>query len=101
MRAMPEDSAQFATLHSADGYTTNLQLDALLDDDVIVAHGVFGKPLAHEHGGPVRLVVPKRYAWKGAKWVKEITFSDKDVKGFWEVRGYSNSAFPWKNDRYG
>jgi len=47
------------------------------------------------------VIVPKRYAWKGAKWVKEITFSDKDVKGFWEVRGYSNSAFPWENDRYG
>jgi DMSO/TMAO reductase YedYZ molybdopterin-dependent catalytic subunit len=47
------------------------------------------------------VIVPKRYAWKGAKWVKEITFSDKDEKGFWEVRGYSNSAFPWENDRYG
>ena len=60
-----------------------------------------GKPLTKEHGGPVRMIVPKRYAWKGAKWVKEITFLDKDEKGFWEVRGYSNSAFPWENDRYG
>lgn len=48
----------------------------------------------------MRVIVPKRYAWKGAKWVKEITFSDKDEKGFWEVRGYSNTALPWINDRY-
>ena len=49
----------------------------------------------------MHLIVPKRYAWKGAKWVKEITFADRDEKGFWEVRGYSNTALPWENDRYG
>ena len=51
--------------------------------------------------GPVRVIVPKRYAWKGTKWVKKITFAAKDQKGFWEVRGYSNTALPWDNDRYG
>ncbi|MDH5192981.1 MAG: molybdopterin-dependent oxidoreductase, partial [Nitrospira sp.] len=66
-----------------------------------LAHSWNDKPLSRDHGGPVRVIVPKRYAWKGAKWVKEIVFSDTDEKGFWEVRGYSNTAFPWKNDRYG
>ena len=84
-----------------DDYGTNLPLEACDDRDVLLTYKWNGKPLAKEHGGPVRVIVPKRYAWKGAKWVKEITFSDKDEKGFWEVRGYSNSAFPWENDRYG
>src|SRR2546422_9117822 len=65
----------------------------------LLAHTWNGKPLTIEHGGPVRVIVPKRYAWKGAKWVKEIFFSDRDQKGYWEVRGYSNSALPWENDR--
>lgn len=67
---------------------------------MLVAWKLSGKPLTKEHGGPARVIVPKRYAWKGAKWVKEITFSDRDQKGYWEVRGYSNTALPWENDRY-
>jgi DMSO/TMAO reductase YedYZ molybdopterin-dependent catalytic subunit len=86
---------------SYDDYTTNLPLDACNDDDVLLVHSWNGQPLTKEHGGPVRMIVPKRYAWKGAKWMKDITFSDRDVKGFWEVRGYSNTAWPWNNDRYG
>jgi DMSO/TMAO reductase YedYZ molybdopterin-dependent catalytic subunit len=99
-RAMPLPAAQFVTLHSADDYTTNLPLEALLDDDVIVAHSVFGKPLAHEHGGPVRIVVPRRYAWKSAKWLTGIEFHEHDRRGFWELRGYHNAADPWKEERY-
>jgi DMSO/TMAO reductase YedYZ molybdopterin-dependent catalytic subunit len=99
-RAMPLDRARFVTLHSADDYTTNLPLEALLDDDVIVAHSVFGKPLPHEHGGPARLVVPKRYAWKSAKWLSAIEFHEEDRPGFWEVRGYHNEADPWKEQRF-
>jgi len=98
--AQPLDSAQFVTLHSNDGYTTNLPLRALLDDDVIVAHSVLGNPLAREHGGPVRLVVPKRYAWKSAKWLKAIELHAEDRPGFWEVRGYHNDADPWKEERF-
>jgi DMSO/TMAO reductase YedYZ molybdopterin-dependent catalytic subunit len=98
--ARPQDEAKFVTLHGADGYTTNLPLEALLDDDVIVAHSVFGAPLAHEHGGPVRLVVPKRYAWKSAKWLTGIEFHAKDRPGFWEVRGYHNDADPWREQRF-
>jgi DMSO/TMAO reductase YedYZ molybdopterin-dependent catalytic subunit len=97
----PLTSAKFVLFKSYDDYTTNLPLDACDDEDVLLCHKWNGKPLTKEHGGPLRMIVPKRYAWKGAKWVKEITFSDRDEKGFWEVRGYSNSAFPWKNDRYG
>lgn len=97
----PLSLAQFVLFKSYDDYTTNLPLDACDDVDVLLAHTWNGAPLSKDHGGPVRVIVPKRYGWKGAKWIKEITFSDKDQKGFWEVRGYSNSALPWKNDRYG
>jgi len=98
--AKPLDTARFVTLHSSDGYTTNLPLEALLDDDVIVAHSVLGGPLSREHGGPVRLVVPKRYAWKSAKWLKAIELHAEDRPGFWEVRGYHNEADPWKEERF-
>ena len=96
----PLSLAQFVLFTAYDGYTTNLPLEACADEDVLLAHTWNGKPLTIEHGGPVRVIVPKRYAWKGAKWVKEIFFSDRDQKGYWEVRGYSNSALPWENDRY-
>jgi DMSO/TMAO reductase YedYZ molybdopterin-dependent catalytic subunit len=99
-RAQPKSEARSVTLHGADGYTTNLPLDALLDDDVLVAHSVLGKPLALEHGGPVRLVVPKRYGWKSAKWLDAIEFHEQDRPGFWEVRGYHNDADPWKEERF-
>lgn len=98
--AAPKTSAQFVTLHSHDGYTTNLPLLALLDDDVIIAHSVLGAPLAAEHGGPVRMVVPKRYAWKSAKWLKAIELHAEDRPGFWEVRGYHNDADPWLEQRF-
>ncbi|MET0514780.1 MAG: sulfite oxidase-like oxidoreductase [Nitrospiraceae bacterium] len=97
----PLSLARFVLFSSYDDYTTNLPLEACDDGDVLLAYKWNGKPLTKEHGGPVRMIIPKRYAWKGAKWVKTITFSDRDEKGFWEVRGYSNTAFPWKNDRYG
>jgi DMSO/TMAO reductase YedYZ molybdopterin-dependent catalytic subunit len=96
----PLSLARFVQFTAYDEYTTNLPLEACDDDDVLLAYRWNGKPLTREHGGPVRVIVPKRYAWKGAKWVKTITFSDRDQKGYWEVRGYSNSALPWDNDRY-
>ncbi len=98
--AAPLHAAKFVTLHSHDGYTTNLPLMALLDDDVIIAHSVLGAPLASEHGGPVRMVVPKRYAWKSAKWLKAIELHAEDRPGFWEVRGYHNDADPWLEQRF-
>ena len=100
MQAGPLDSAKFVTLHAYDGYTTNLPLEALLDEDVILAHSVLGYPLTTAHGGPARLIVPKRYAWKGAKWIKAIEFHAADKLGFWEVRGYHNDADPWLEQRF-
>ena len=81
-------------------YTTNLPLARAIEDDVLLVHTWEGKPLPREHGGPCRVITPKLYAWKGAKWIRRIEFLADDRKGFWEVRGYSNSAEPWFNDRY-
>ena len=98
--AMPLSNAKFVTLHGYDGYTTNLPLEALLDDDVLIAHSVLGQILTKDHGGPARMVVPKRYAWKGAKWLKAIELHEHDRRGFWEVRGYHNEADPFKEERF-
>lgn len=100
MLAEPLENARYVTLHGYDGYTTNLPLEALLDDDVMVAHSVLGYPLTTAHGGPVRMIVPKRYAWKGAKWLKAIELHEHDRRGFWEVRGYHNEADPFKEERF-
>lgn len=100
MMAGPLENAHHVTLHGYDGYTTNLPLEALLDDDVLVAHSALGYPLTTAHGGPVRMVVPKRYAWKGAKWLKAIELHEFDRPGFWEVRGYHNEAFPFEEQRF-
>lgn len=96
----PTMEAAHVFFKSYDGYSTNNPIEACMDDDVLIAHTWNGKPLAIEHGGPARVIVPKRYAWKGAKWVREITFIDRDILGFWEVRGYSNTADPWTEDRF-
>jgi len=81
-------------------YTTNLPLDQALEEDVLLVYQWEGKSLAAEHGGPVRMITPKLWAWKGAKWVRALSFIDHDQPGFWEVRGYSNTAEPWYDDRY-
>lgn len=98
--AAPLAEAKYVTLHGYDGYTTNISLEALLDDDVIIAHSVFGQALTRQHGGPVRMIVPKRYAWKGAKWLKAIELHAADRLGFWELRGYHNDADPWLEQRF-
>ena len=81
-------------------YTTNLPLDRAVEPDVLLVHTWEGKPLPREHGGPVRMITPKLYAWKGTKWIRRIEFLATNQRGFWEVRGYSDSAEPWHNDRY-
>lgn len=96
----PKPEARYVYFTSFDGYSTNLPLDQCLDDDVLVATGFEGKPVPREHGGPARVIVPKIYAWKGAKFVKGIEFLAEDRLGYWEVRGYSNTADPWKEERY-
>jgi DMSO/TMAO reductase YedYZ molybdopterin-dependent catalytic subunit len=97
----PKPSATHVFFKSYDGYSTNNPLEVMMDDDVLIAHSWNGKPLPVEHGGPARVIVPKKYAWKGAKWIREIAFLDRDIRGFWEVRGYSNTADPWTEDRFG
>lgn len=96
----PLANAAFVILHSHDGYTTNLRLEHFADDGVMLAHAWEGQPISREHGGPVRLVVPKYYFWKSAKWLKRIEFSPVDKPGFWETRGYHNDADPWLEQRY-
>jgi DMSO/TMAO reductase YedYZ molybdopterin-dependent catalytic subunit len=96
----PKPDASHVFFKSYDGYSTNNPLEVCMDDDVMVAHSCNGKLLEKEHGGPARVIIPKRYAWKGAKFIREITFLNRDILGFWEVRGYSNTADPWTEDRF-
>jgi DMSO/TMAO reductase YedYZ molybdopterin-dependent catalytic subunit len=106
-RAVPTSDAKFVLCTGYDfapgsyiPYTTNVPLARAVEDDVLLVHTWEGAPLPREHGGPCRMITPKLYAWKGTKWIRKIEFIDEDQKGFWEVRGYSNSAEPWFNDRY-
>ncbi|HTB81435.1 MAG TPA: sulfite oxidase-like oxidoreductase [Opitutaceae bacterium] len=96
----PPSAARFVYFTSYDGYSTNAPLAQCLDDDVLVATRFDGAPLPRAHGGPARVIIPKLYAWKGAKFVRGITFLADDKPGFWETRGYSNTADPWKEERY-
>ena len=96
----PKPDAKFVYFTSYDGYSTNVPLAHCLDDDVLVATQFGGAPVSREHGGPARLIIPKLYAWKGAKFVKTVTFLAEDRLGFWEVRGYHNVGDPWKEERY-
>jgi DMSO/TMAO reductase YedYZ molybdopterin-dependent catalytic subunit len=97
----PKPEARFIIFKSYDGYSTNVPLEHFDDEDVLLAHGWEGQPISRDHGGPVRIVIPKLYFWKSAKWVRHIWFTDKDAPGFWEVRGYHNLGDPWKEQRYG
>jgi DMSO/TMAO reductase YedYZ molybdopterin-dependent catalytic subunit len=96
----PKETAEFVTFECADGYTTSLSLDELLGDDVLLAYKLDGKPLEEGYGFPLRLIVPSKYAYKSAMWVTRITFTSKKEMGYWEKRGYSDSADAWKNDRF-
>ena len=96
----PRPSASHLFFTGYDDYTTNTTLDACMDDDVMIAHSWNGQPLTLEHGGPARMIIPKLYAWKGAKFIREIEFRDHDELGFWEQRGYSNTADPFVEDRF-
>ena len=97
----PKDEARFVMFHGYDGYTTNISIAEAIKPDVLLVTTADGRPLAREHGGPVRVITPQLYAWKGAKWVSRIELMTADKRGFWEERGYSNTAYPWRNDRYG
>jgi len=97
----PKPSARFVVAHAEQEFTANVQLSALEDDDALLAYEADGEPLTPEHGWPLRLVIPKRYFWKSAKWLREIELLDHDEPGFWERLGYHNEADFWKEERYG
>ena len=96
----PKAAAQHVIFHSYDTYTTNVPLADFSADDVMLAWNWNGEPISREHGGPLRVVIPKLYFWKSAKWIKRIEFSVHDKPGFWEVRGYHNYGDPWLEQRY-
>jgi DMSO/TMAO reductase YedYZ molybdopterin-dependent catalytic subunit len=95
-----ETAADFMLIESYGGYTTNVPLEDLLDGKAWVVHEYDGAPLAAEHGGPARLLVPHLYLWKSAKWVRRLTLSLDDEPGFWETAGYHNYGDPWREQRY-
>jgi len=98
--ATPKETAKFVTFECADGYKTSLSLEELSGEDVLLAYGLNEKPLEEGTGFPLRLVVPNKYAYKSALWVTKIEFTAKKELGFWEKRGYSDTADVWKNDRF-
>jgi DMSO/TMAO reductase YedYZ molybdopterin-dependent catalytic subunit len=99
-RAKVKPAGAFVMAHSDGGYTTNVPLEALYDDDVLLAHEYDGRPLEHDHGAPLRLLVPSRYLWKSAKFVRHLEVLAEDRQGFWELNGYHNDADPWAEQRH-
>src|SRR2546421_6941890 len=91
---------RYLMAYSDGGYTTNLPLQVVLDDDVLLAHTYDGKPLEPDHGAPLRLLVPKRYFWKSAKFLRKLEGMTEDRMGFWELNGYHNDADPWQEQRH-
>ena len=95
-----DPSARYVTAFCEGGYTTNMPLADIVNGRAFIAYRYEGKPLAPEHGGPARLVVPHLYFWKSAKWVRGLRFTEQDKAGFWESLGYHNHGDPWKEERY-
>ena len=99
-RAGVSEDAVHVMFGAADDYTTDLAFDACNRQEVLFAYELDGEPLPADHGGPLRVVTPHKYAWKGAKWVDSVTFLTETELGYWEQRGYSDTANPWDEDRY-
>ena len=97
----PSDKAKHVVFHAVDGYTTNVRRDQFDQPDVFLVHRWEGEPISRQHGGPVRVLMPRLYLWKSAKWIRRIEFSVSDKPGFWETRGYHNNGDPWLEERYG
>ena len=97
----PKPSARYVLAHAEQDFTANVPLAALEDEEALLAYEADGEPLSPEHGWPLRLVIPKRYFWKSAKWLRGIELLDHDEPGFWERLGYHNEADYWKEERYG
>ena len=99
-RAKPLAEAKYVMAHCEYGYTTSVPLEVLDDEDVLLCYGWNGADLTEEHGFPLRLLVPKKYFWKSAKWLRGLQFMAQNRLGFWEQRGYHDEADPWKEQRY-
>ena len=99
-QAEVKTGAAFVLFHAEGGYTASVPLATFNDEDVVLVLKHDGEELTPEHGFPLRVVVPKRYAWKGPKWLRGIEFLTEDRLGFWEKYGYSNSADPWLEERF-
>ena len=97
----PKPSARYVLAHAEQDFTANVPLAAIEDEEALLAYEADGQPLTPEHGWPLRLVIPKRYFWKSAKWLRGIELLDHDQPGFWERLGYHNEADYWKEERYG
>jgi DMSO/TMAO reductase YedYZ molybdopterin-dependent catalytic subunit len=95
-----EPLGPYVTAYSHGGYTTNLEVEDLSDGRAWIVTEHEGEPLAREHGGPARLLVPHLYLWKSAKWIAGLRVMDHDEPGFWEANGYHNRGDPWKEERY-
>ena len=100
-RVSPTADAGFVMAHAENNFTANIPLDVLMNEDVLLAYLYDGKPLTPEHGYPLRLLVPQRYFWKSAKWLRGLEFMPTDKPGFWEDAGYHMNGDPWKEERYG
>ena len=98
--ARPLPTARFVVAHAEQGFTSNVPLAFLEQEQALLATDADGEPLSAEHGGPLRLVVPGKYFWKSAKWLRAIELSATDRPGFWERYGYHNEADPWREERY-
>jgi DMSO/TMAO reductase YedYZ molybdopterin-dependent catalytic subunit len=99
-RVRPRRDGRFIVFEAAAGFTSNIAISETRKEDVILAHSFDGEPLPRENGAPVRAIVPDRYFYKSAKWLGAIKVTSRDEPGFWESAGYSNSADPWKNERF-
>jgi DMSO/TMAO reductase YedYZ molybdopterin-dependent catalytic subunit len=97
----PKPSARFVVAHAEAGFTANVPLAALEDEHALVVYEADGAPLTPEHGWPVRLLVPSKYFWKSAKWLRGVELTSTDKPGFWERYGYHNDADYWQEQRYG
>ena len=95
-----KDTAKYVIAHCDFGYTTNLPIEAMMEDDVLLAYKYSGEFLEPDHGAPLRTLVPKRYFWKSAKFLRAIEFSTVDKPGFWEQAGYHNDGHPFEEERY-
>lgn len=96
----PKDEARHVLFHSHDGYTANVRLEQFAAPGAMLVQQWNHQPILREHGGPVRVIIPRLYLWKSPKWIRRIEISAQDRMGFWETRGYHNNADPWAEERY-